>query len=166
MNERPETPQAALPEYAAPSNTNGKYVAVSSSLHPACPVSRPLGTGRRFILDSSTPSSSAAPTRTCRLCLSGNVTGDGSIWPPCRQSPCCETHGQFCAGHSSSAFLIAVLTLALPEAVRTSSEPYLVVLNSLPKSALAPLTDRLARRQLPHNHHRCRNVCGNLRVRF
>ena len=38
---------------------------------------------------------------------------------------------------------------------------YMVVLNSLPKSALAPLLIVMAGRQL-QNHHRHRNVCGNI----
>lgn len=54
----------------------------------------------------------------------------------------------------------AVLLWCCPKLSRIL-EPYLVVLNSLPKTCPRPASDRLARCQCPDDH-RCRNVCGDL----
>lgn len=54
----------------------------------------------------------------------------------------------------------AVLLWCCPKLSRIL-EPYLVVLNSLPKSALAPTPDCMAGCKYTHNHCR-RNVCGDL----
>ena len=56
----------------------------------------------------------------------------------------------------------AVLLWMFPKLAKIL-EPYLVVLNSLPKSALAPLSDRMAWRKCK-NYHRCRYVCGDFRI--
>lgn len=60
--------------------------------------------------------------------------------------------------------LITILLWRMQKAAKIL-EPYLVVLNSLPKSALAPAFDRMARCQLQNDHFN-RNVCRDLWLRI
>lgn len=58
--------------------------------------------------------------------------------------------------------ILAAILLWYSKKLSEILEPYLVVLNSLPKSAACPSSDRMARRNFKNNYY-CRNVRRHLR---